>query len=58
MSPIALLLSTTLFCLIYGAAYGAALNARQQPMVFMNKSSALVAIGFAALLFLLNKPFG
>ena len=58
MSPLALLFSTLLFCLIYGAAYGAALNADQKPVVFINRRSCLVAIGFAALLFLLNKPFG
>ena len=58
MSPWVLLISTLLFCLIYGAAYGAALNGDQSPVVFMNRRSCLVAIGFALLLFVLNKPFG
>ena len=58
VSPIALLVSTFLFCVVYGSAYGAALNRKNEKVVFLNKDSMLVAIGFSALLFLLNKPFG
>lgn len=58
MSPLVLSFSTLLFCLIYGAAYGAALNSSNDRVVFINRRSALVAVGFALLLFLLNKPFG
>ncbi|CAI8155077.1 MAG: Uncharacterised protein [Prochlorococcus marinus str. MIT 9215] len=57
MSPIALLISTLIFCFVYGAAYGAALNSKQEKLVFINRNSTFVAIGFAVLLFLLNKPF-
>ena len=58
MSPWALFFSTLLFCLIYGCAYGAALNRKNKNVVFINKSSTLVAVLFSLLLFLLNKPFG
>jgi len=58
MKPWFLLFSTLVFCLIYGSAYGAALNRKNEQVEFLNKDSALVAIGFSVLLFLLNKPFG
>ncbi|GCE65861.1 hypothetical protein OMCYN_01807 [cyanobiont of Ornithocercus magnificus] len=58
MNPWTLLFSTFLFCLIYGAAYGAALNRKNDTIIFLNRDSVLIAIAFSLILFILNRPFG
>ena len=50
-----LLVYTLLFCLVYGAAYGAALTGK---IACVNRNSAVTALVFAVVLWLLNKPFG
>ena len=55
MNPLLLLLYTIIFCFLYGAAYGTALNGRN---AYINRNSAVTALIFAFLLWLLNKPFG
>ena len=43
------------FCVVYGAAYGAALTGK---IACINRNSAITALVFAVVLWLLNKPFG
>ena len=50
-----LLVYTLLFFLVYGAAYGAALTGK---IACVNRNSAVTALVFAVVLWLLNKPFG
>ena len=50
-----LLLYTVIFCVVYGAAYGAALTGK---IACINRNSAITALVFAVVLWLLNKPFG
>lgn len=54
MNPFLLLVYTLLFCLVYGAAYGAALTGK---IACVNRNSAVTALVFAVVLWLLNKPF-
>ena len=44
-----------IFCVVYGAAYGAALTGK---IACINRNSAITALVFAVVLWLLNKPFG
>ncbi|QNJ09614.1 putative membrane protein [Synechococcus sp. Minos11] len=55
MNPFLLLLYTVIFCVVYGAAYGAALTGK---IACINRNSAITALVFAVVLWLLNKPFG
>ena len=55
MNPFLLLLYTVIFCVVYGAAYGAALTGK---IACINRNSAITALVFAVVLGLLNKPFG
>jgi hypothetical protein len=57
MQPLALLISTLLFCFVYGVAYGAALSHGSGGMKPINARSTVVAVIFAVLLFFLNRPF-
>jgi|TARA_B100002052_G_C15605960_1_gene473103 hypothetical protein len=54
MNPFLLLLYTVIFCLVYGGAYGAALTGK---IACINRNSAITALVFAVVLWLLNKPF-
>ena len=54
MNPFLLLLYTVIFCVVYGAAYGAALTGK---IACINRNSAVTALVFAVVLWLLNKPF-
>jgi hypothetical protein len=54
MSPFLLLLYTVIFCLVYGGAYGVALTGK---VACINRNSAITALVFAVVLWLLNKPF-
>ena len=55
VNPFLLLVYTLVFCLVYGAAYGAALTGK---IACVNRNSALTALVFAVVLWLLNKLFG
>ena len=54
MNPFLLLLYTVIFCVVYGAAYGAALTGK---IACINRNSAITALVFGVVLWLLNKPF-
>ena len=54
MNPFLLLLYTVIFCVVYGAAYGAALTGK---IACINRNSVITALVFAVVLWLLNKPF-
>ena len=54
MNPFLLLLYTVIFCVVYGAAYGAALTGK---IACISRNSAITALVFAVVLWLLNKPF-
>ena len=55
VNPFLLLVYTLLFCLVYGAAYGAPLTGK---IDCVTRNSAVTALVFAVVLWLLNKPFG
>ena len=55
VNPLLLLRSTLIFCVGYGAAYGAALTGKIACII---RNSMITALLFEVVLWLLNKPFG